>query len=128
MSQIQYSDEEILLENLRVDCIIGIHPHERINEQPLVISLRFPWDFAAAAASESVADTVDYGQVARAVRSFVVQGRFELLETLARRLAEHVLQSFGVAWVRLQVRKPGAVPDSDGAAVALLARQGGEGA
>ncbi|MDH4248738.1 MAG: dihydroneopterin aldolase [Deltaproteobacteria bacterium] len=115
----RFTEEEIHLENLRVNCIIGIHPHERTTEQPLIITLRFPADFGPAAASESVADTVDYGEVGRAVRSFVVAGRFQLLETLARRLAVHLCETFALSWVRLRVRKPNAVSDSDGASVSL---------
>ena len=115
----QYTEEEIHLENVRVECIIGIHPHERVNVQPLFITLRFPADFGPAAASESVTDTVDYGEVGRAVRRFVVEGRFQLLETLARRLGAHLCETFALPWVSLTVRKPNAVADSDGACVSL---------
>ena len=120
----RHTEEEIHLENLRVECIIGIHPHEREHEQPLFITLRFPSDFSRAAASESVADTVDYGEVARAVRTFVIAGRFQLLETLARRLASHLCERFGLTWVRLTVRKPNAVADSGGAVVSLRCENG----
>ena len=122
-----YSEEEIQLEDLRVDCIIGVHPYERETEQPLVISVGFGWDFGPAAASEALERTVDYGQVGRSVRAFVVEGRFHLLETLARRLGAHLLEQFPMPWVRLKIRKPKAVADSDGACVSLLCRREPEG-
>ena len=115
----RFEEETIHIENLKVDCIVGVHPEEREREQPLVISLSFPANFEAAAGSESLAQTVDYSAVARDARQFVTEGRFQLLETLARELGTHLCQRFGLASMRLSVKKPRAIAGSDGAAVSL---------
>ena len=114
-----YSNETIHIENLRVQCIIGVRPHEREKPQGLIISASFPWDFAPSEHSEDLQHTVDYSAVAQAIRDFVQAGRFQLLETLARRLADHVGQRFSLARLSLHIRKPAAIADSDGAAVSL---------
>ncbi len=123
----RYEEETVRIENLEVRCIIGVRPHERETEQPLVISLAFPRDFAAAAASESLEDTVDYSAMARAAGAFVREGRFRLLETLARRLGAHLCERFGLDVLHLRVRKPQAITDAEGAAVSLVVRREGAG-
>jgi dihydroneopterin aldolase len=115
----RFEDETIHLDNLRVECIVGVRPHEREREQPLLLSIAFPADFGPAADSGELLRTVDYSAVAQAARAFVVEGRFALLETLARRLGQHLCERFGLPRVRLHVRKPLAVPDSDGPALSL---------
>jgi FolB domain-containing protein len=115
----RFEGETIRIDNLQVRCIVGVRPDEREREQPLVLSIAFPAEFAAAAESETLERTVDYSEVARAARAFVQEGRFRLLETLARRLGVHLCERFGLARVNLHVRKPQAIPDSDGPAVSL---------
>ena len=121
-----YSNETIHIENLRVQCIIGVHPHERKQPQPLVISASFPSDFSRPGESGRLEDTVDYSAMAQAIRDFARAGQYQLLETLARRLAEHVGQRFGLARLHLHIRKPEAIGESDGAAVSLDWRHGQE--
>jgi dihydroneopterin aldolase len=125
---LHFRDETIHLDNLRVDCIVGVKPDERQSEQPLLISLAFAADFGPAAERDDLARTVDYSEVARETRSFVRAGRFLLLETLARRLALHLCERFSLRRITLSVRKPQAVPDSDGPAVSLtVVREEGRG-
>ena len=115
----EFSEEMIHLENLVVECIVGVNPEERETPQKLVISAAFPQDFSTAAHSGDLADTVDYSAVAAAIQAFVQEGRFRLLETLARELARHVGTKFGLARLHLHVHKPAAIPGSDGPAVSL---------
>lgn len=112
-------DETIHIANLRFPCIIGVHPEERTAEQPLVVTASFRGDFARAAESDDLADTVNYSDVAEEIRTFARAGRYRLLETLARRLAVHLSERFGLTELALHIRKPNALPGSDGPAVSL---------
>lgn len=114
-----FLEEQIELVSLRVDCIVGVSPHEREREQPLYIDLAFPASFQSAAASENLEDTINYAVVAECVRSFVQTGRFHLLEALLRRLAQHLAQTYQLPALRLSVRKPQAVAHSEGARLSL---------
>ena len=124
----RFEKETIHVEGLRVNCIVGVHPHEREREQALVISLAFPFDFSAAAQGEVLDATLDYSAVTREAAAFVQQGRFQLLETLARGLGTRLCERFDLPSIRLHVRKPGALADADGAAVSLtvVRQDGGE--
>ena len=122
----RFEDETIHIRGLRVECIVGVRPHEREQPQPLLISLSFPADFAAASESGTLEATVDYSEVAREIETFVRAGRFQLLETLIRRLAEHLGGRFGLSRLSLHVAKPQAIANSDGPALSLTwVREGG---
>jgi len=70
------------------------------------------FDLAAAAASDSIDDTLNYKSVAKRVLAFVEASRFQLVETLAERVAGLVLAEFPVEKVRVTVHKPGAIRHS----------------
>lgn len=99
------------LKDLRVECIIGIYPHERAATQTVLLDIEIDYDFAAPAGSDAIADAVDYDGVAASVTGLLQQGRFQLIETMAERAAALLLDTVPQATaVRLEVRKPAAVP------------------
>ena len=69
-------------------------------------------DIAKAAASDDVADTLNYKSVAKRIQSFVSDSNYQLVETLAEKIAEIVRNEFDVAWVKVSVHKPGAIRGS----------------
>ena len=101
--------DKIFLRELKVETIIGIWDWERKIRQTIVIDLEMSADIAKAAATDDIKDTLDYKGVAKRVQQFVADSSFQLVETLAERIAEIVRDEFGVAWVRVQVHKPGAI-------------------
>ncbi|MEZ5417391.1 MAG: dihydroneopterin aldolase [Vicinamibacterales bacterium] len=99
------------LKDLRVECIVGIHPHERVTAQPVHLDIEIDYDFAPAAASDAIADAIDYDAVARGVTGLLQASKFQLIETMAERAAALVLtQAPAASAVRVEVRKPAAVP------------------
>ena len=112
--------DRIFLHGLAVDCIIGFIEWERRIRQTIVLDVEMPVDCARAAATDDVADTLDYKRVAKRLIAFVEQSEFKLVETLAHRAALIVLEEFGVEWVRLSVNKPGAIRHSKDVGVAVL--------
>jgi dihydroneopterin aldolase len=101
--------DTIFLHGLEVDTIIGIWDWERKIRQTVVIDLDMSADIARAAETDSVDDTLDYKRVAKRVQQFVEDSGFQLVETLAERVADIVTGEFDVAWVRVRVNKPGAI-------------------
>src|SRR5204863_8176330 len=97
---------------LKCQCIIGFIDWERQLPQTVVLDLEFPCNCARAAASDSVADSVDYKQVAKRVQAFVEGSKFLLIETLAHRLALLLLDEFPLEWIKVDVSKPGAIRHS----------------
>jgi dihydroneopterin aldolase len=112
--------DRIFLHGLEVECIIGFIEWERRTKQTIVVDVEMPVDCARAAASDDVADTLDYKRVAKRLITFVGESDFKLVETLAHRAALLILAEFGVEWVRLSVNKPGAIRGSKDVGVAVL--------
>ena len=88
----------------------GVHPQEKREAQPFEVDLVLHADLAAAAASDDLADTVDYGPLFALVREIVEGERsFDLIEALGGAIAAAVLEHTpprSVAGVEVRVRKP----------------------
>ena len=104
--------DKIFLDELKIDTIIGIWEWERRIRQTVVVDLEMSADIARAAATDDVADTLNYKSVAKRLQQFVGESSFQLVETLAERIAGIVRDEFDVAWVKVTVHKPGAIRGS----------------
>lgn len=99
----------IFLNEMKIDTVIGIWDWERKIRQTVVIDLEMAADIRKAAASDSVDDTLNYKLVAKRVQEFVGDSEFQLVETLAEKIAAIINDEFAVPWVRVKVNKPGAI-------------------
>jgi len=99
----------IYLHDLRIDTIIGIYDWERRMRQTVTLDLDMAADNRRAAATDNIDDTLNYKAVAKRLFAFVGDSEFQLVETLAERVAEIILQEFQVSWVRVRLNKKGAV-------------------
>lgn len=99
----------IYLHDLKIDCVVGIWAWERQTTQKIILDLDMALDVRKAAARDHIDDTVNYKAVAKRLISFVGESQFQLVETLAERVADLVLKEFGVQWLRLRVNKKGAI-------------------
>jgi 7,8-dihydroneopterin aldolase/epimerase/oxygenase len=99
----------VSIRDLAVPAVIGVHPWEREVEQTLVVSVDMVPETAGvrkAAASDDLADALDYSAVADAITAVLRDGKFRLIETAAERVAGRLLTDFLLSWLRLELRKP----------------------
>ncbi len=101
--------DTIFIRELRVETVIGIYDWERRIKQPVILDLELGADVHRAATTDNIDDTLNYKAVTKRIIAFVEDSEFQLVETLAERVAEIVLKEFSVAWLRLSVNKQGAV-------------------
>ena len=99
----------VFIRGLPIETIIGIHDWEKRIRRPVVLDLELGSDTRRAAATDRIADALDYDAVTRRLIQFVGESRFELVETLAEHCAAILQDEFGCPWVRLCLNKPGAV-------------------
>ncbi|MDZ7804761.1 dihydroneopterin aldolase [Thiohalophilus sp.] len=99
----------IYLNDLRIDTVIGIYDWERRIKQTVVLDLEMGADIRKAAASDHIDDTLNYKAVAKRIIGFVEESEYQLVETLAEKVAEIILGEFNVPWVRIRLNKQGAV-------------------
>jgi 2-amino-4-hydroxy-6-hydroxymethyldihydropteridine diphosphokinase len=101
--------DKVFIEGLEIEALIGIYDWERRIRQPLVLDLEMAFDNRRPAATDAIADTLDYKAVSKRLIAYVSSSSFGLVETLAERCAAIVLHEFDVEHVRLKLSKPGAV-------------------
>ncbi|MGA7966658.1 MAG: dihydroneopterin aldolase [Gammaproteobacteria bacterium] len=99
----------VLIETLKIEAHIGIFEWEQKILQQVIFDLELATDAAHTAASDRIEDAVDYKAVSKRVRELASGKRWRLVETLAEATAECLRKEFGIPWVRVTVRKPGAV-------------------
>jgi dihydroneopterin aldolase len=98
--------DKIALTGLRVRGHHGVFEHERHAGQDFVIDAVLEVSTAAAAASDALADTVDYGDLAQRLAAVVSGEPVDLIETLADRLARECLVDARVSAATVTVHKP----------------------
>jgi dihydroneopterin aldolase len=100
--------DRIELVGLRARGFHGVLEHERRDGQDFVIDVGLDVDTAAAAASDDLAQTVDYGTLAESIAAVVSGDPVDLIETLAQRIADVCLRDPRVLAVDVAVHKPSA--------------------
>ena len=99
----------VSVRDLSVRAVIGVHAWEREVEQTLLVSVDMvaeTADVRKAAATDDLADALDYSAVADAIAAVLREGKFRLIETAAERVAGRLLADFPLTWLRLELRKP----------------------
>jgi dihydroneopterin aldolase len=105
----------------------GVFEHERADGQEFVVDVRLELDTRPAAASDDLADTVNYGVVAERVHQAIETDPVDLIETLAQRIADLCLADERVTATAVTIHKPSApitVPFDD--VVLTVQRRAGE--
>ena len=102
----------VFINELRIETIIGIYDWERKVKQTISLDLEMGADIRKSAATDAIEDTLNYKAVAKRLIAFVEESEYLLVETLAEKITEIVLSEFSVPWLKLTVRKPGAVRGS----------------
>ena len=122
--------DRIELRGLTVRGNHGVFDHERRDGQDFVVDITVWIDLAAAAASDDLNDTFDYGVLAKRAADIVAGPARDLIETVAAEIAQDVMTDARVHAVDVVLRKPHApipLTFSDVAVVARRSRRGGRG-
>jgi len=111
--------DTVLIEGLVVETVVGVYDWEREVTQNLVIDLEMAWDNRTPGRTDDVADALDYAAVSARVETCLQALRPQLLEHGAEVLAKTLQDEFGIKWLRLAIRKPGAVPAAQAVGVQI---------
>jgi FolB domain-containing protein len=117
--------DRIEVRDLRVHAVVGVLPREREVPQEVRIDLTLWTDTRAAAASDDLADTVDYAALAERVAERTRGLRALLIERLAGELALLCLEDPRVERARVAVRKPSALTAAGWVGVTVERARGG---
>jgi len=101
--------DKILIKDLLIRGIIGIHGWERENKQDILINIEMEADCRPAGLSDDFRDAVDYRATTKSIIGLVEGSEFFLVERLAEEIAQACLEDSRVTLARVRVEKPGAV-------------------
>jgi len=97
--------DKIHIEQLDVLTRIGVPEEERTNPQKLTVSISF-WPYKQTGdVADHIEQAVNYSTVAEETKNFVRDQSVRLVETLAERLASHLLEAFPIQKVTIELRK-----------------------
>jgi len=103
--QNELAADQIHIEQLEVFARIGVPEKERATPQRLIVSITLWPKQDMRDLADQIGRTVNYSAVAEEAKSFARDQSVNLIETLADRLAMHLLGSFAVQEIRVELRK-----------------------
>ena len=99
----------VFVRDLSVDAVIGVHRHEKLQAQPLLINIDLTAREGEAPLEDKLAHVVDYEEIVVGIRALIAEGHVRLLETLAERIAAFCLCDTRVLAVRVRIEKLAAI-------------------
>lgn len=101
----EYQGDVVRLEKIEVSAHIGVPEEERSRPQRLTISVTFLPAKQAGELNDDITRAVNYAELCDELRIFVQGRRDRLVETLADALAAHLLATFALRRITIEVRK-----------------------
>ena len=111
--------DKIIIKNLSVRGIIGVHSDERQQPQEIVINTILFTNIKNAGQTDDIANTVSYSTVAKKIRTHAENAKRFTVEALAEDIARICLEESGVEKVMVRVEKPRAIRFADSAGVEI---------
>ena len=109
----------VFIEALKVDTVIGVYDWEKTIQQTLQFDIEMYTDISQAAKIDDLSKTVDYAVVSEDVVALAKVNQAELIETVAEKVAEKILQDYPVAHCKITLRKLGAVASTTSVGVKI---------
>ena len=99
----------VFVRDLSVDAVIGVHRHEKVKPQPVLINIDLSVREEDAPVEDTLASVVDYEVIVDGVRALIAEGHVKLVETLAERIAQFCLTDRRVLAARVRSEKLSAI-------------------
>lgn len=113
----------VFLRNLELDVVIGVLPEERLAPRRLLVNVAAVCETRGATAADDIRDVVDYRLIRQAAVDAAAGTAFQLVETLAARIADAIVAVPGVLEARVTLDKPGALETCESVAVEMVRRR-----
>jgi dihydroneopterin aldolase len=100
--------DRISLRGLRVRGFHGVFEHEKRDGQDFLVDITAWLDLSCAAATDDLRETLHYGELAERAAAIVAGGPYDLIETVAGKVADEVMTDLRVRATEVTVHKPAA--------------------
>ncbi len=109
----------VFIQGLKIDTVIGIYDWEREIRQDIVLDIEMSADVKRASETDHIDQALNYKAVSKRLIEFVQASEFQLVETLAERICQIIIEEFGVDQVKLTLNKGEAVTGAQGVGVII---------
>ena len=103
--------DKIIILGSKYFCNIGVSAKERSTKQAIIVDLELFLDTKMAARTDDIKLALNYSEVYDSLKNFIENGEFNLIETVANKIANTVLEKFKVSKIIVKVQKPNALAD-----------------
>ena len=111
--------DKVIINNLKVYGILGIHPREQRTPQEIRVSLKAATDIKPAAEHDDIHQSVNYSTLAKEIIRLIDGSHFLTIEALIESLAAEILKNDRIESVWLRIEKPNAVPEAESVGVEI---------
>ena len=111
--------DKLFIRQLRVSAFIGILPAELESRQDILVDVEIATDAKEIAKTDNIEQAIDYADVRDLIHHFGEERRYNLVETLADKLADCLVEKYKTSWVRVAITKPVVFLDAQGAGVVV---------
>jgi dihydroneopterin aldolase len=101
--------DTVFIRQLEVSTYIGTHDWEQAKRQTVWLDLELPTCIDEPAASDDLADALDYEKIASEVKALLEASRFQLLESMAKAVANYLFHQWDVIDAEIRITKPKAL-------------------
>jgi len=108
----------VFVNRLAVEASIGIHPHEREKKQTIWLTID-AGVLEDSATPEAIGDVVCYEDMCRIATALASDGHIDLVETLAERIADRLMEDPRLVQIRVQIEKPQAIDQAASVGIAI---------
>ncbi len=108
----------VFVNRLAVEASIGIHPHERENKQTIWLTID-AGVLEESASPEAIGDVVCYEDMCKIATALASDGHIDLVETLAERIADRLMEDPRLVQIRVQIEKPQAIDQAASVGIAI---------
>ena len=108
----------ITFRNLRLQVILGVNESERHTVRDAVVNLTLDYDASKAAASDQLADAIDYKSIRDRILKVTRDSKFHLIEALVECIGAELRQDQRIQRYHIEIDKPGALRLVDSVSVA----------
>jgi len=109
--------DKIIIKNAKFLCNVGVTEEERKEKQKIIVDVELYFDMKDI--TDSIENTIDYSEVNKKIKELIEKKGYNLIETLAKEIADSVLKNFNTEKVHIIVKKLNAIPDAEYAGVEM---------
>jgi len=102
----------IFIEELKVKVTLGVPAWERLKPQTILIDIEMALATDVRFSQDNIAETIDYAEICKTVSQLLQMRPFQLVETMAELVCQHILQDYPATWAKVKIRKPNVLPQA----------------